>query len=145
MKLLIQRAKQARVEVEGKVVGQIESGLVVFVGIAHEDTPEKAAWLANKLIHLRLFEDEEGKLNRSLLEQQGSALIISQFTLYADCSQGRRPSFIAAAPPPIAIPLYETFLEEVRKGGIPVQTGIFGANMQVFLINDGPVTLMLER
>lgn len=145
MKLLIQRVKQAKVTVEGNIVGAIELGVTVFVGITHSDTPAQAAWLASKLIHLRLFEDDSGKINRSLLDTKGSALIISQFTLYADCNEGRRPSFIKAAPPEIAIPLYELFIEDVKKGGVPVETGIFGAHMQVSLINNGPVTLILER
>lgn len=145
MKILIQRVEKASVEVDKKVVGAINSGLLVLVGVTHEDTTEQAAWLVNKLIHLRIFSDENGQMNKSLLESGGSALIISQFTLYADCAGGRRPSFTNAASPSHAKELYETFIDEVRKKGISVETGIFGAMMKVSLINDGPVTLMLER
>jgi D-tyrosyl-tRNA(Tyr) deacylase len=145
MKALIQRVIQASVEVNGEIVGNIGRGALVFVGITHGDTATQVTWLANKLINLRIFEDAQGKLNQSLVDQKGSALIISQFTLYADCSDGRRPSFIQAAPPEIANPLYEQFISEVRKSGISTATGIFGANMKVSLINDGPITIMLER
>ena len=145
MRLLIQRVSQASVEVDGQVVGRIGPGILVFVGITHSDTGPQAAWLANKLINLRIFEDSEGKINQSLVERNGSALIVSQFTLYADCNEGRRPSFTQAAPPVQAKPLYEQFVGDVRRGGIPVETGVFGADMKVSLINDGPVTLILER
>ena len=145
MKLLIQRVTQASVEVDQKTVGSIGAGVLVFVGITHQDTQVQSAWLANKLVNLRLFEDAHGKINQSLLDRKGSALIISQFTLYADCTDGRRPSFTQAAPPNIAQPLYEHFVEEVRKAGVPVETGIFGAEMKVALVNDGPVTLILEK
>ncbi len=145
MKLLIQRVSHAKVEVDHKVVGAIQEGLLVFVGITQKDTVEQAAWLANKLVHLRLFEDSQGKLNLSLIDKKSSALIISQFTLYADCNDGRRPSFSHAAPPDLARPLYEQFITEVQKNGVPVETGIFGANMKVSLLNDGPVTIMLEK
>jgi D-tyrosyl-tRNA(Tyr) deacylase len=145
MKLLIQRVKEASVAVEGQVVGKIDAGLLIFVGITHSDTRKEASWLASKVVNLRIFEDSQGKMNRSLLESEGGALIISQFTLYADCEGGRRPAFTRAAPPEVAIPLYEFFVEEVRSLGVPVATGVFGALMQVSLINDGPVTIMLER
>lgn len=145
MKILIQRVSHASVEVDKKIIGKIGAGVLVFVGITHGDTHAESSWLANKLIHLRLFEDAQGKMNQSLIDQKGSALIISQFTLYADCTGGRRPSFTQAALPEIANPLYEHFVEEVRKGGIPVETGAFGAEMKVSLLNDGPVTLILER
>lgn len=145
MKILIQRVTQANVEVDSKIIGTIEGGVVVFVGITHNDTTTQAVWLANKLINLRIFEDEAGKINRSLIDCRGAALIISQFTLYGNCSDGRRPSFTQAAPPAMAKQLYEQFAEEVRKGGIQVATGLFGAKMKVSLVNDGPVTLMLER
>lgn len=144
MKLLIQRVLKASVEVENKIVGAIDHGILAFVGITHTDTHSQATWLANKLVQLRIFEDAEGKINQSVIDRKGSALIISQFTLYADVSGGRRPSFTQAAPPEIAIPLYDFFIEEMRKS-VPVQTGIFGAYMQVSLVNDGPVTIMLER
>lgn len=126
-------------------MGAIDKGLLVFVGITHSDTPAQAEWLANKLVHLRLFEDAEQKLNRSLLDQKGSTLIISQFTLYADCSEGRRPSFAKAAPPEMAKLVYERFLQKVETLGVPVEKGIFGAYMQVSLVNDGPITIILER
>lgn len=145
MKILIQRVTQASVEVNGEIVGSIGPGILVFVGITHSDTASQVTWLTNKLINLRIFEDAQGKLNQSLIDQKGSALIISQFTLYADCSDGRRPSFIQAAPPEIANPLYEQFIDEVRKSGISTASGIFGAEMKVSLINDGPITIMLER
>lgn len=145
MKILIQRVTQASVEVNGEIVGSIGPGILVFVGITHSDTASQVTWLANKLINLRIFEDAQGKLNQSLIDQKGSALIISQFTLYADCSEGRRPSFIQAAPPEIANPLYEQFIDEVRKSGVSTASGIFGAEMKVSLINDGPITIMLER
>ncbi len=144
MKILIQRVTHAKVEVEGQRVGMIGVGVLVFLGITHNDTIEQATWLAHKLINLRIFEDDEGKINQSLIERKGSALIISQFTLYADCSQGRRPSFTQAARPEIAKPLYERFIKEVHQGGIPVETGVFGAEMKVSLLNDGPMTLLLE-
>lgn len=145
MKVLSQRVTHAKVEVDGKPVAMIGSGVLVFVGITHNDTQAQAAWLANKLINLRIFEDDQGKINQSLIDRKGSALIVSQFTLYADCNDGRRPSFTQAAPPEIAKPLYEQFVKEVHQGGIPVETGIFGAEMKISLLNDGPVTLLLER
>lgn len=145
MKTVIQRVSNAEVKVEDKSVGSIGPGVVVFIGITQSDTINQAVWLANKLIHLRIFEDTQGKINRSLLECRGQALIISQFTLYADCSEGRRPSFTRAAQPELAKQLYEKFIEEVKKGGIEVQSGVFGAEMKVSLLNDGPVTLILER
>ena len=145
MKILIQRVTHAQVVVEGATVGTIGPGVLVFIGVTHKDTEKEAAWLANKLINLRMFEDEDGKTNQSLLERKGQALIVSQFTLYADCNGGRRPSFTESAPPELGKRLYVKFVEEVRKGGIEVQTGIFGAFMEVSLVNDGPFTLLLER
>lgn len=145
MKILIQRVTEANVKIDGQITGKIDKGVVVFIGITHSDTPLQSAWLANKLINLRIFEDEMGKMNRSLTEVKGAALIISQFTLYADCNQGKRPSFTQAALPDAAKSLYEQFIEEVRIGGIKVETGTFGAEMKVALVNDGPVTIMLER
>lgn len=145
MKILIQRVDSAQVTVENAVVGSIDSGLLVLVGVTHKDTEKEVAYLAKKLVQLRIFEDADGKMNRSLLDIQGQALIISQFTLYADCEKGRRPSFIDAALPAHANQLYERFIEEVKKEGIIVQTGIFGAEMKVGLINNGPVTILLER
>ena len=145
MRILIQRVSHASVEVEGAVVGAIGPGLLVFLGITHGDTKDQVKWLVNKLIHLRIFMDDQGKFNRSLLESQGSVLIVSQFTLYGDCMEGRRPSFIEAAPPELAKQLYEEFILEVEKEGVLVQSGVFGAKMKVSLLNDGPVTLMIER
>ncbi len=143
--MVVQRVARASVEVDGKIVGEIGDGVLVLIGITHNDTKEQAAWLANKLVNLRMFEDEQGKINQSLLDKKGCALIVSQFTLYGDCSEGRRPSFTQAAPPAIAKPLYEYFNAEVQRNGVPVQTGVFGAEMKVSLLNDGPVTLILER
>lgn len=145
MKILIQRVAQAQVEVDSTIVGSIGPGALAFVAATHDDTTAEVTWLANKFVNLRMFEDEQGKMNRSLLECNGKALIVSQFTLYADCTTGRRPSFTQAAPPELAQHLYEKFVEEVRKTGIVVETGIFGAEMKVSLLNDGPVTLFLER
>ena len=145
MKIVVQRVSCASVHVEGTTVGSIEHGVLIFLGVTHTDREEQAIWLANKLINLRIFEDQNGKINRSLLEEKGSALIVSQFTLYADCTEGRRPSFGLAATPEIAKPLYERFVNEMQKLGIRVQTGIFGAKMKVSLVNEGPITLILER
>lgn len=145
MKILIQRVTHASVEVEGKTVGAIGLGVLVFVGVTHGDTKTQVSWLASKLVNLRIFEDEQGKMNRSLLECKGKALIVPQFTLYGDCSDGRRPSFTKAAEPQLAKDLYENFVEEVRSEGIQVETGIFAAEMKVSLLNHGPITLMIER
>ncbi len=145
MKILIQRVAHASVEVEGKIVGSIGFGALVFLGVTHSDTKLQVSWLANKFVNLRMFEDDQGKINKSILECNGEALIISQFTLYGDCTEGRRPSFTKAAKPELAKELYDSFVEEVRKAGIAVETGIFGAEMKVSLLNHGPVTLMLER
>lgn len=145
MKLFIQRVSKASVEVEGKIVGSIGKGLLVLVGITHKDSLSQIEWLASKMVHLRIFEDAQGKLNESLIDQKGSALIISQFTLYADCKEGRRPSFTEAAPPEISKPLYEQFIREVQKHQIQVETGLFGAEMRVSLVNEGPVTILLEK
>ncbi len=144
MRLLIQRVSEARVDVDGKTIGAIQKGALVFFGAHENDTPSQITWLANKLINLRMFMDEQEKMNLSLLDIKGSVLIVSQFTLYGDCSAGRRPSFIHAARPEMARSLYEAFISEVRKSGLPVETGEFGAMMQVHLINDGPVTLLVE-
>lgn len=144
MKVVVQRSKQAKVTVEGQVTGQIESGLVVLVGITHDDKQEDALFLAEKVANLRIFEDDEGKMNRSLLDVGGSLLSVSQFTLYGDCRKGRRPSFIEAARPEHAEPLYEFFNDALRQMGVHVQTGVFGAMMEVSLVNDGPVTLIIE-
>ena len=146
MKIVIQRSKEASVKVDGEIVGEIERGLVILVGITAEDGEEEVDWLAEKAAHLRIFEDENGKMNRSLLDVQGEALVISQFTLYGNCRKGRRPSFVKAAHPDIAEPLVDSFTNKLRDLGIKkVETGIFGADMKVALINDGPVTLVIEK
>jgi len=144
MRILIQRVKQAQVDVEGKTVGSIGRGALVFLGVTQGDTADKSEWLASKLIHLRMFEDDQEKMNRSLLDIQGEILIVSQFTLYGDCSEGRRPSFTKAAPPAEAELLYHHFVREVKKSLLPVETGVFRAYMQVSLLNDGPVTFLID-
>ena len=145
MKVVIQRVKEAKVEVENKVVGKIEKGFLVFLGITHTDTKEQADYLVKKLCNLRVFTDREGKMNLGLKEVVGELLIVSQFTLYADCSSGNRPSFTDAAKPDLANKLYEYIIEECRKQIDNVETGIFGADMQVSLINEGPVTIIMEK
>ena len=144
MRAVVQRVSRARVVVGDEVVGQIGPGLLVLLGVARADTVEQAGWLADKIVGLRIFADADGKMNRGLADVGGEALVVSQFTLYGDCQKGRRPSFVDAAPPEIAIPLYEKFLEAVRALGIRTATGRFGAMMQVELVNDGPVTLIVE-
>jgi len=144
MRAVVQRVSQARVEVEGQVVGAIGRGLVVLLGIARTDTRGDADYLADKVIGLRIFPDEERKLNRSVVDAGGGLLVISQFTLYGDTRKGRRPSFDEAAPPELARPLYEHFLEAVRARRVPCQAGIFQAMMEVHLTNQGPVTLICE-
>src|SRR5690606_29567072 len=144
MKACIQRVSEARVVVEGQTVGEIGAGLVVLLGVARDDTPREAEWLAEKTVELRIFEDEAGKMNRSLRDIGGSVLAISQFTLLGDTRKGRRPSFVQAAPPELAEPLYEAYIAAVRARGVTVATGIFRAHMAVTLTNDGPVTLLLE-
>ncbi|MFD0943502.1 D-aminoacyl-tRNA deacylase [Savagea faecisuis] len=144
MKVLLQRSKQASVTIDGEVTGAIDKGYVLLVGITHEDTPEDVKYVAKKIAGLRIWEDEEGKMNRDLSEVGGAVLSVSQFTLYGDVSKGRRPSFIQAARPEQAEPLWEQFNEELRALGLHVETGRFGAMMDVSLINDGPVTLMVE-
>lgn len=145
MKIVIQRVSFGKVTVAEKTVGEIGAGAVVLLGVAQEDTREQAAWLANKLVHLRMFADQEGKMNLSLLESKGEVLIISQFTLYGNCAQGRRPSFTQSAPPDLANALYNDFIEEVKKHPLRVETGLFGEDMKVSLLNDGPVTFILEK
>jgi D-tyrosyl-tRNA(Tyr) deacylase len=144
MRAVLQRVSRARVLVEGQVVGAIGPGLLVLLGVAPDDTPADVVWLADKVVGLRIFADAEGKMNRGVAEVGGSVLIVSQFTLYGDCSKGRRPSFVKAAPPEIAIPLYEAFVEAVRACGVPTATGRFGAMMEVELVNVGPVTLIVD-
>ena len=146
MKLVIQRVKKANVVVENKVIGEINNGFLVLIGIAPTDTKEIADFLVQKLIHLRVFEDENQKMNLSIQDIDGELLIISQFTLYADCSHGNRPSFTTAAKPDFANELYEYFVQLCKKENIKkVATGEFGADMQVTLQNDGPVTIILEK
>ena len=145
MKLVIQRVKNASVEVDGKAVGEIERGFLVLIGIKVGDTKEQADYLVKKVCKLRVFTDENDKMNLSLKDVNGKLLIVSQFTLYGNCSEGNRPSFIEAARPEEAIPLYEYFCNECAKMGIEVQRGIFGADMKVQLLNDGPVTIIMEK
>jgi D-aminoacyl-tRNA deacylase len=148
MRVVLQRVKRAEVRVDSRVTGTIGPGFLVLAGFAPTDTDAQLAWMAEKILGLRVFGDDDGKMNRDLAEVGGGVLVVSQFTLYGDASKGRRPSFIDAAPPNIAIPLYEKFvgmLKEKSAGKIPVETGEFGAMMDVELVNDGPVTLMLER
>ena len=145
MKLVIQRVKEASVKVEGNIVGKIDNGFLVLIGIKKGDTKEQADYLAKKLCNLRIFTDENDKMNLSLKEVNGKLLIVSQFTLYGDCTQGNRPSFIEAARPEEAIPLYEYFCNQCKSNNIEVQKGIFGADMKVELLNDGPVTIIIEK
>jgi D-tyrosyl-tRNA(Tyr) deacylase len=144
MRALLQRVSQASVTVDGKIVGEIGQGLLVLLGVGHDDGEAQVKLLVNKIINMRIFEDEEGKMNRSLLDISGSALVVSQFTLYADIRKGRRPSFIDAAHPTVAEPLVERFKEAVAAYDIPVAGGVFGADMDVALINDGPVTIWID-
>ena len=144
MRVVVQRSKAAKVTVEGKVTGQITKGLVLLVGVTHDDKQEDAAYLADKIVNLRIFEDADEKMNYSLLDVGGEILSVSQFTLYGDCRKGRRPNFMNAAKPEQAVELYEAFNNLLREKGIHVETGVFGAMMDVELINDGPVTLIVE-
>lgn len=144
MKAVIQRVQYASVAVDGNIIGKIEKGFLILLGITHEDTEKDVLWLANKIKDLRVFEDENGKMNLSLEEVKGEVLIVSQFTLYGNCMKGRRPAFIDAARPELAIPLYEKFLETFQSFGIKTESGKFGADMKVELLNDGPVTLIIE-
>lgn len=145
MKLIVQRVKQASVEVDREIVGSIERGYLVFIGITHTDTKEVVDYLVEKLCNLRVFEDEKGKMNLSLKDIGGKLLIVSQFTLYANCIHGNRPSFTGAAKPDMANELYEYFCDKCKEKQIEVQKGIFGADMKVNIINDGPVTIILEK
>lgn len=144
MRAVIQRVSEARVRVEGSVLGEIGTGLLVLLGVAKPDTAAEAEFLAEKILNLRVFPDETGKMNRSLMDTGGALLVVSQFTLYGDCSRGRRPSFDGAAPAEQARPLYEHFLEVARRRGLRVETGVFQAHMDVSLVNDGPVTFIVE-
>ena len=144
MRLVIQRVREARVEVDGRCCGSIQSGLLVLVAVAKTDTPADADYLVDKLLGLRIFPDQDGKMNRSVVETGGSLLVISNFTLYGDCSKGRRPSFDLAAAPEQARSLYDYFVKKLRSSEVPVETGIFQASMAVHLVNDGPVTLSCD-
>ena len=145
MRVVIQRVIEGRVSADGRTLAQIGKGAVILLGIGAQDGEEQARYLAEKIAALRIYEDEAGKMNRSLLEVDGEAIVVSQFTLYADTRKGRRPSFTDAAPPEIARPLVERFAELLRQQGIPTQTGQFGAHMLVEIVNDGPVTILIER
>ena len=145
MRVLVQRVSSASVAVAGRTTGSVETGLLVFVGFTHDDDEAALVWMAEKVCGLRVFPDDEGKMNRSVLDASGALLVVSQFTLYGEVSKGKRPSFIAAARPEQAVPLYERFIELLRERVSRVETGEFGADMDVALVNDGPVTLWLER
>jgi|SRR5882724_552945 D-tyrosyl-tRNA(Tyr) deacylase len=145
MRVVLQRVSKASVRIDGRVVGSVGAGFCLLVGFTHSDTPAQVEWMAEKIAGLRLFPDAEGKMNVGLAEVGGGVLVVSQFTLYGDTEKGRRPSFIDAARPEVAIPLYEAFIAALRARGLEVDTGRFGAMMEVELINDGPVTLILER
>jgi D-tyrosyl-tRNA(Tyr) deacylase len=145
MRAVVQRVSRARVVVDQEMIGEIGRGLLVLLGVSRTDSAAQAAWLADKIAGLRIFEDADGKMNRGVADVNGAVLVVSQFTLYGDCAKGRRPSFIDAAAPEQAIPLYEAFIQALRAQGLPTATGRFGAMMQVELVNDGPVTLILDR
>jgi D-tyrosyl-tRNA(Tyr) deacylase len=145
MRVLLQRVTKGSVTVDGTVTGAVEQGFVALVGVAHGDGEAQAAWLAKKVAGLRVFEDDDGKMNLSVQDVGGSVLAVSQFTLYANTDKGRRPSFVEAADPQIAEPLVERFCDLLRAEGVPVETGVFGAMMMVEIHNDGPVTILLER
>ncbi len=145
MRIVLQRVSRARVTVAGRVTGEIGRGLLLLAGFTDADTEDALAWMAEKVVGLRIFPDDEGKMNRSVAEAGGALLVVSQFTLYGDARKGKRPSFVDAARPEVAVPLYERFVALLRGGGVEVGTGTFGAEMEVELVNDGPVTLWLER
>jgi D-aminoacyl-tRNA deacylase len=145
MKAVIQRVTSASVEVEGEIVGRISRGILVLLGVEKGDAEAQAEWLAEKIVNLRIFEDQDGKMNRSLQDISGSLLAVSQFTLAGNCTKGRRPSFDTAAPPDEGKRLYDYFVESLKRWELPVETGIFQADMQVSLVNDGPVTFILEK
>ena len=144
MRAVVQRVSSSKVTVDGEVTGEINKGLLVLLGVTHEDTSKDVDYIIDKVLNLRIFEDENDKLNLSLLDVGGSVLSISQFTLYANCKKGRRPSFIDAAKPDISSPLYDFFNKKLEEKGINVERGVFGAMMEVSLINDGPVTIILD-
>jgi D-tyrosyl-tRNA(Tyr) deacylase len=144
MKIVAQRVSRSSVSVDSKIIGEIGPGLCILIGVAPGDTENEAVWTADRITDLRVFEDRDGKMNRSLLETGGEALVVSQFTLYADCRKGRRPSFSGAASPDIAKALYEAFARRMGERGVAVRTGIFGADMKVEITNEGPVTIILD-
>lgn len=144
MRAVVQRVTQATVTVQEEIIGRIDAGLLVLLGVADDDDPKDADWMAAKIVNLRVFEDEAGKMNRSLLDNRGEMLVVSQFTLYGDCRKGRRPSFVKAAPPEKGEALYRRFVQQVRQLGVTVATGRFRSRMAVALVNDGPVTLIVE-
>lgn len=144
MRAVVQRVRESSVMVDGETVGEIGPGLMVLLGVAGDDAEKDADFLVEKVVHLRIFEDDQGKMNRSVLDAGGSLLVVSQFTLLGDCRKGRRPSFVHAAPPEKAEALYEYFVQKARTHGLPVETGRFRAMMDVSLVNNGPVTLLLE-
>jgi D-tyrosyl-tRNA(Tyr) deacylase len=145
MRVVVQRVTRASVTIRGQVVGKIGAGLLILAAFTEGDGDAAIEWMADKLANLRIFADADGKMNRSLLEAGGAALVVSQFTLYGDARKGRRPSFVDAAPPEIAEPLYQRLAAALRERGVPVETGVFGAMMAVELVNDGPVTLVIEK
>ena len=145
MRVVLQRVREASVSIDGRVAGAIGRGFVLLVGFTHNDTFSQVTWMAEKVAGLRLFSDPAGKMNLGLTDVSGALLVVSQFTLYGDAEKGRRPSFVDAARPELAVPLYEAFLSALRASGLTVAAGEFGADMQVALVNDGPVTLILER
>jgi D-aminoacyl-tRNA deacylase len=145
MRALVQRVSEASVSVDNNIVGSIKKGFVVLLGLTHNDTKKEADFVVDKVANLRVFKDENDKMNLSLKDVNGELLVISQFTLYGDCQKGRRPSFVEAARPEHAIPLYKYIVSELKKTGIKVETGIFGASMEVDIHNSGPVTLMIEK
>lgn len=144
MRIVLQRVASARVDVNAHTVGSIGPGILALIGVSRGDSQEDADYLLDKMLHLRIFPDEERKMNRSIVDCGGSLLLVSQFTLYADCRKGRRPSFDGAAPPEQAQALYEYFVAAARRGPVPVQTGVFQAMMEIHLVNDGPVTILLD-
>ena len=144
MRALLQRVATARVDIDGEIAGAIDKGLVVLLGVGKDDTEVEGQQLLDKIVRLRIFEDDQGKMNRSLLDVEGQMLVVSQFTLWADCRKGRRPSFVDAGPPQIAEPLYQWFIDQAISAGVTTASGRFGADMQVHLVNDGPVTIWLD-